>query len=919
MGNGGIQRQFGDNGRLHSTSHSVDSVESTVSSSFRTPPVPAPANTARKGLSMGEILFSSPPAHSLPLNDGAPPQQEEIEPASRRSSQLMKAATVSAGGGGIEEKIIDRVDNSFGRRKDSGHTFPVNVDSVESDNDRRRSVSRELNEEEQQKTTSSYQSHNNTTTTFSNTPGAGLELRRGSNSHAVPVTSSSTKISTSNNNTTTITSNSANVLEPTVANCKPEITSLHHSTGTSPTRIRDRQRKMELTLQHIQNNAEDRMNPSKKLHHNLDSHYPVSKPYIPKILDPNGSDRYRSPHHRSPVPPLREADELALLNEPSPPPPPPHGADTFSFLEESTKKKTMEQQQQPQPYHIKNFRAPVLNLCDEITCNKWILETMREEIRLENERMEDATKSLMMDEDFSTLGCGERRKGSNGVGEKTGESRQTSSSGTGLAGKSSYNYQSSKTTTKSHELDKLNNAETETSSSSSSSKVGEVESKDNTKISHANSTSGSSAQDLPGSHEGKTNFIPTEINPTGVVSDGSMEMHSRNPQGGGERGFSSSNGITCGGSNGGGGGGSAIPPATLVNRPILGERAHSYSSPGSGQQLPLMSGPPFRNTRSFSLRQQSSTDSVGSEDLMGSPDGSLPSLQRAMSCDSVSSDTSMTMSDFDPPHPTGYLCVGLEYDCETADLLVNVMEAKELVGPDPNSLAFDTYVRVYLLPDKTHNMQTRVYRKSLNPVYREKFMFGVETMELPLRTLVFYLFATDKFSNTLVGETEVKLGDLDIYQPITTWLQLTDTGQRGGESGEIMFSLAYLPTAERLTVVIVKARNLKFPHDRETGDPFVKVYLLQKGKKVSKKKSSTKRGEKNPIFNEAMIFSVPAHALQTIQLRITVADTREADGRANSMGHIIVGSSASGSALNHWNTMLASLRKPVAMWHPLRK
>lgn len=38
-----------------------------------------------------------------------------------------------------------------------------------------------------------------------------------------------------------------------------------------------------------------------------------------------------------------------------------------------------------------------------------------------------------------------------------------------------------------------------------------------------------------------------------------------------------------------------------------------------------------------------------------------------------------------------------------------------------------------------------------------------------------------------------------------------------------MFSLAYLPTAERLTVVIVKARNLKFPHDRETGDPFVKV------------------------------------------------------------------------------------------------
>jgi len=40
-----------------------------------------------------------------------------------------------------------------------------------------------------------------------------------------------------------------------------------------------------------------------------------------------------------------------------------------------------------------------------------------------------------------------------------------------------------------------------------------------------------------------------------------------------------------------------------------------------------------------------------------------------------------------------------------------------------------------------------------------------------------------------------------------------------------MFSLSYLPTAERLTVVVVKARNLRFPlASEETGDPFVKVW-----------------------------------------------------------------------------------------------
>jgi hypothetical protein len=54
------------------------------------------------------------------------------------------------------------------------------------------------------------------------------------------------------------------------------------------------------------------------------------------------------------------------------------------------------------------------------------------------------------------------------------------------------------------------------------------------------------------------------------------------------------------------------------------------------------------------------------------------------------------------------------------------------------------------------------------------------------------------------------------------WFRLF-CSQRGTQFGELMFSLSYLPTAERLTVVIVKARNLKFPQNRESGDPFVKV------------------------------------------------------------------------------------------------
>lgn len=250
---------------------------------------------------------------------------------------------------------------------------------------------------------------------------------------------------------------------------------------------------------------------------------------------------------------------------------------------------------------------------------------------------------------------------------------------------------------------------------------------------------------------------------------------------------------------------------------------------------------------------------------------------------------------------------------------MTVVQAKDLVGSAQSAVPVDSYVRVFLLPDKTTNMQTRIQKRNNSPVYKERFLFGVDLHELPKRVLLFCAYCIEKHVNTLIGEVELKLADVDLANHITTWLNLVDSNQLNStDFGDIMFSLSYLPTAERLTVVVVKARNLRWTHNKEMADPFVKVYLLQNGKKISKKKTSVKKDEPNPIFNEAMIFSVPAHALQSLQLRVTVSEF-QADGRTPSIGHVIVGSQASGKALSHWNQMITSLRKPIAMWHPLRK
>lgn len=79
-----------------------------------------------------------------------------------------------------------------------------------------------------------------------------------------------------------------------------------------------------------------------------------------------------------------------------------------------------------------------------------------------------------------------------------------------------------------------------------------------------------------------------------------------------------------------------------------------------------------------------------------------------------------------------------------------------------------------------------------------------------------------------------------------------------------------------------------------------------------------------------MMFSVPPHMLRSIQIRLTVASVSDVIVASNEnsnqisattkpIGHVIVGCAASDKGLKHWNQMLISLRKPVAMWHPVRQ
>lgn len=89
----------------------------------------------------------------------------------------------------------------------------------------------------------------------------------------------------------------------------------------------------------------------------------------------------------------------------------------------------------------------------------------------------------------------------------------------------------------------------------------------------------------------------------------------------------------------------------------------------------------------------------------------------------------------------------------------------------------DSYVRVLMLPDKAVHAQTKIYKSSNSPSYKERILFELYPREQSQKALCFQVYGTDGLSHTLIGEGDIRLSDVSLRQPVTTWVTLTDTGQ----------------------------------------------------------------------------------------------------------------------------------------------
>lgn len=57
-------------------------------------------------------------------------------------------------------------------------------------------------------------------------------------------------------------------------------------------------------------------------------------------------------------------------------------------------------------------------------------------------------------------------------------------------------------------------------------------------------------------------------------------------------------------------------------------------------------------------------------------------------------------------------------------LTVGILQAADLLSMDSGGTS-DPYVKVYVLPDKKKKFDTKVHKKTLNPVFNETFTFKV--------------------------------------------------------------------------------------------------------------------------------------------------------------------------------------------------
>ncbi|XP_035521117.1 synaptotagmin-2 [Morone saxatilis] len=209
-----------------------------------------------------------------------------------------------------------------------------------------------------------------------------------------------------------------------------------------------------------------------------------------------------------------------------------------------------------------------------------------------------------------------------------------------------------------------------------------------------------------------------------------------------------------------------------------------------------------------------------------------------------------------------------------------------------------------------------IVKGSCNPLFGDQFTCNLqEHKDLHRIKLRMEVRDFDKFSrHTVLGEVRVFLAKLNISYP----LELQEDLQIPQKDlvGEVLLSLKFLPTSQRLEVGLLKVRTVLTEISSDAA-LYARISVQCNQCKLRYQKTSTVARCLVTVFNEVHIFSLPDFPLQQCQILVSVYETHTTrKSTKHLIGQLTVRKDKS-SEDKHWSLMMRSVRQPVAKWHGL--
>ncbi|XP_036114182.1 synaptotagmin-like protein 2 isoform X2 [Molossus molossus] len=234
--------------------------------------------------------------------------------------------------------------------------------------------------------------------------------------------------------------------------------------------------------------------------------------------------------------------------------------------------------------------------------------------------------------------------------------------------------------------------------------------------------------------------------------------------------------------------------------------------------------------------------------------------------------TSICSGDFGNLEVKGSIQFAVEYVNSMKELHVFVAQCENLAAADVRKQRSDTYVKIYLLPDKGKmgKKKTVVVKKTLNPVFNEILRYKIEKQMLKTRKLNLSVWHRDTFKrNSFLGEVELDLEtwDWDNKQnKVLKWYPLKQktapVALEAENRGEMKLALQYvpqpipgknLPTAGEVHIWVKECLDLPLLRGSHLNS-FVKCTILPDTSKKSRQRTRAIGKTTNPVFNHTMVY-----------------------------------------------------------------